>query len=338
MFFKLSKNSDVKNILVVSLTNIGDIIAICPSMDILLNDFPGAKLSIVVGPKGRSLFDENPNIDRVYIYDKHAAMKEKMDWFFTLRREKFDAVVDFRNSFLPFILNTRTRTPPALFMPKNIHLVDKHLLRLKSIYDFSGKTDSRKAIVILPKDREYVDSLLTENIKPGEKFVLVAPVAADSAKTWHPQGFASVCDQLIERHGVKVVMVGGAENEDVINKIRQQMKYPIVTLAGRTNLVQVAELVNRSFFSIVHDSGIMHMASYFNRQVLALFGPTDPNLSGPWSANSGYLWKNQGCRRCADANSPERHSCMQNITVEDILRSISISSGSVQLSSSHHNA
>jgi heptosyltransferase-1/heptosyltransferase-2 len=329
MFFKLSKNSSVKKILVVSLTNIGDILAICPAMDILLNDFPGVKLSIVVGPKGRSLFEENPNIDRVYIYDKHAGIKEKLDWFSILRKERFDVVVDFRNSFLPFLLDTATRTPPELFMPKGIHLIDKHLLRLKSIYNFLNRAESRKAIVILPKDRLHVDALVGGHLTRGEKFVLVAPVAADSAKTWHPQGFAKICDGLIAKYGIKVIMVGGREDETVMNDIQSQMKYPILTLAGRTNLVQVAELVNRSLFSVVHDSGIMHLASYFDRQVLALFGPTDPRLSGPWSANSGYIWKNQRCQRCADSKNAERHTCMNNINPEDVLDCIKISGNNI---------
>ncbi len=322
MFAKLYKRSKINNILVVSLTNIGDIIAICPAVDILLNDFPDAKLSIIVGPKGRTVFEGNPNIDRVFIYDKQGTLKNKMTWFFALRARPFDAVIDFRNSFLPYLLNVRHHTPPELFIPKNIHLTEKHLLRLKSIYDFPKREVPRRAIVILPKDREYVDSLLMDHISPDDKFVLVAPVAADAAKTWQPERFAVVCDALIKRDGLKVVMVGSRDNDAVMKKIQSHMKHPFLNLAGRTNLVQVAELLNRSFFGIVHDSGVMHLGSYMGRQVLALFGPTDPRLSGPWSANSGFIWKNKGCHKCATPKLTEAHSCMHSITPEDVLKSI----------------
>ncbi len=324
MFSKLSKKSEIRNILVISLSNIGDIIMICPAMDVLLNDFPQAKLSMVVGPKGRTVFEGNPNIDRVYIYDKHDILRKKIDWFLALRRRRFDLVVDFRNSVMPFLLNTRYRTPPELLMSQNIHLTRKHLLRLRSVYDFEEKAVSRKAIVVSPKDRDHIDGLLAGHIFPGDRFVLVAPLAADSAKTWHPQGFALVCDELIRRYSLKVVMVGGAEDKNVIENIQSQMKHPIVNLAGKTNLVQVVEILNRSFFGIVHDSGIMHLASYFGRQVLALYGPTDPYKSGPWSTNSGYIWKNQGCLKCATTKRKEPHTCMQAITPEDILNAIEI--------------
>ncbi len=315
----------------ISLTNIGDIIAISPSMDVLLNDFPDAQLSVIVGPKGRSLFEQNPNIDRVYVYDKHAVLRDKIKWWSQLRLEKFDAIVDFRNSLLPFILHASTRTPPEFFMSKKLHLVEKHLTRLKGIYHFERKASLRKAITILPADRGHVDSLLSGFLKREERFILVAPVAADSAKTWDPQCFAKVCDALISKYGIKVVMVGGSENLEVINEIQRQMKNPFLALAGQTNLVQVADLVNRAFFSIVHDSGIMHLASYFNRQVLALFGPTDPRLSGPWSENSGYIWKNQKCPRCLDSKLNERHQCMSQITPEDLLNCIDIKDSKVIL-------
>jgi ADP-heptose:LPS heptosyltransferase len=330
MFAKLYKKSEVRNILVVSLTNIGDIIAVCPSIDILLNDFPEAKLSVIVGPKGRTVFEGNPNIERVFVYDKHAPFKDKIQWFLALRRWNFDTVIDFRNTLLPFLLNVSVHTPPELFIPKNIHLIDKHLLRLKSVYDFPKKTVSRRAIVVSPKDREYVDTLLQGRIAPDDKFVLVAPVAADRNKTWLPQRFAEVCDGLIERYGLKIVMVGGGEDEAVMAGIQGSMKHSFIALAGKTNLVQVAELLNRSYFSLVHDSGIMHMASYMGRQTFALFGFTDPRLSGPWSANSGFIWKNQNCPKCANDKSREAHICMSNITSEDVLGSIHIEGDEVR--------
>ena len=145
-----------------------------------------------------------------------------------------------------------------------------------------------------------------------------------------------MCDQLIGQSDVKVVMVGGLENKAVMQDIQSRMKHPFLALAGRTNLVQVAELVNRSLFSIVHDSGIMHLASYFDKQVLALFGPTDPRLSGPWSANSGYVFKNRGCPRCSDPKVNKPHSCMSQILPEDVLRCIDIRGSRVILKTITH--
>lgn len=335
MFWKLSDKDPVKEILIVSLTNIGDIIAVAPAMDVVLNAFPEANVSVIMGPKGRSLFDGNPNLKRVFVYDKHASSGAKLAWLKTLRSVRYDAVIDFRNSFLPYLLRSQTRTPPELFLPKGLHIVDKHLLRLKSVFPFEKRPERRKAIVVSPKDRDHVDALLDDVIKPDDRFVLIAPVAQDSAKTWTPQGFAEVCDGLIGRYGLKIVMVGSMENQEVMTDIQSRMKNRFLALPGKTNLVQVAEILNRASFSIVHDSGIMHMASYFNRQVLALFGKTDPRLSGPWSPNSGYIWKNDKCRRCLTHDRTFKHDCMQAITPSDVRGCIDMNDNSVAIKTIH---
>ena len=49
-------SSRINKILVISLSNIGDVILTLPVMDILLGDFPRAKFSVVVGPKAETLF------------------------------------------------------------------------------------------------------------------------------------------------------------------------------------------------------------------------------------------------------------------------------------------
>lgn len=335
MFYKLSTKSPVKEILMVSLTNIGDVIAIAPAMDVILNDFPQANVSVVVGPKGRSLFDHNPHLKRVFVYDKHASAREKFTWVQNLRSVRYDAVIDFRNSLLPYLLSTKTRTPPQTGTSQNLHLVDKHLARLKTIYPFSQKPKLKKSIVIQPKDRDYVDALLSGYVRPHESFVLIAPVAQDSAKTWSARNFAQVCDELISRYKLKIVMVGSDENQNVMTEIQNQMTHSFLALAGKTNLIQVAEILNRALFSIVHDSGIMHMASYFDRQVLALFGKTDPRLSGPWSANSGYIWKNYSCRRCISRNQKFKHDCMSAILPDDVLNSIAVRDKSVIIKRIH---
>src|SRR5450755_129143 len=110
MWSKLSKKSKPKNILVVSQTNIGDVVLTCPVIDILRQDFPQAKMDVVVGPKAVSLFEDNPNIT-IKIFDKQAPLKQKSAWFFDLYQQHYDAVVDLRHTMLPFFLRPKYATP-----------------------------------------------------------------------------------------------------------------------------------------------------------------------------------------------------------------------------------
>jgi len=73
-------------------------------MDILKKDFPSAKLSVVVGPRAESLFYENPNFDTVYLFDKHQPPLKSLSWICQLRGERFDLVVDLRNTAIPLMI------------------------------------------------------------------------------------------------------------------------------------------------------------------------------------------------------------------------------------------
>ncbi len=66
MLLKKLKKLEIKNILVISLTNIGDVVLTCPVIDALIHRFPLASVSIVIGPKAQGLFEKNPYINFVF--------------------------------------------------------------------------------------------------------------------------------------------------------------------------------------------------------------------------------------------------------------------------------
>ena len=294
-------------------------ILICPAVDILIRDFPEAQISLLVGVKGKSLFTGNPHYKKIYFYDKKMSFPEKLKWFQDLRRERYDLVVDFRNSALPYFLNTRFRTPPEVFYRKDVHLKIKHFLRLKSVYDYKEVSSAREALYISSEDKKHIQNIMRRHLKEGDPFVVVAPLAADSNKTWLPEYFAMASDDLIRRFGVKIFMTGGPQDMAVIEKIGRMAKEPIINLAGQTTLVQLGELIRHARLTIAHDSGIMHIASYFDCPVLALFGPTQPLNSHPWSAQSAYIRRNHGCEVCARPSLKKFHTCMNNIKPQEVL-------------------
>ena len=102
--------SEINKILVISLTNIGDVILTFPVIDILKEDFPSAKLSIVIGPKAESLFCDNPHLEKVHIFNKHQLPFKTLRWVLGMRKEHFDLVVDLRNTAIPFMISPRYRT------------------------------------------------------------------------------------------------------------------------------------------------------------------------------------------------------------------------------------
>jgi heptosyltransferase-2 len=306
MFGELLAPSLVKNILVFSHSNIGDVVASCPVIDVLCRDFPSARVNVIVGPKAVTLLEGNPRL-RVIVYDKHMPWPDQCRWFLKLRRERFDLIVDLRNTILPFVLNARVRTP--LQMPSREHMSRKHLDRLRTVHHFSDENVPRTAIVPKP---------LAGDVLPKGKFVVIAPSAADSAKRWTADGFVEVAD-FIAAKGMAVVFTGGALETELIEGMRRRMKNPSLSLAGRLDLRELAFVLGQALFAVAHDSGAMHIACYFGVPVIALFGPTDDTKSGPQDPRSVVIRRNGSCPRCLNPHSRVPHQCMAAIQAQDVI-------------------
>ena len=272
MCAKLSKRSEPRRILVVSMTNIGDVVLTCPVIDILRRDFPQAKMDVVIGPKAVSLFEDNPNFG-VKVFDKQSSLRQKISWFLDLHKTHYDCVVDLRRTALAFFLVPRYSTP--VFWGKSLagHKKDMHLNRLRQVYDFDDLSEKQYAILTTKEDEQFFEGAVAPALQ-GKDFVVISPGAADSAKRWHPEGFAAVADHLAAR--TRVVFVGDAKDVEIVDDIQGRMKMPSLSLAGKINLRQLAFVLKKSAWALTHDSGVMHLSSYFNVPVLALWGPTDP--------------------------------------------------------------
>ncbi len=311
------KKSEIKNVLVILLSNIGDVIVTFPVLDVLRGECPQAKLSVVVGPKGRALFEGNHSIHRVFIFDKHQSVPKTLDLLKKLRREQYDLVIDLRNTAFPFFMRTRRRTSPFMRNSNTMHMRLRHLQRLQSVLEFN-KSDYPKVSLHIPeKDKEYVRGLIKDEIKDSQ-YIVICPSAADRRKRWSEEGFAELCDRLVAAFPMKVVLVGEGEGQGVVDRIVEKMKQPAVKLNGRTTLLQLAELLRLSSLAIVNDSGPMHLASYLDVPVMTLFGPTDPTTAAPWGKVNYFIKKDTLCAACRRPGLNLPHECMKAITAEEV--------------------
>jgi ADP-heptose:LPS heptosyltransferase len=324
----------VKKILVISLSNIGDIVITFPVIDILIEGFPGIPLSVIVGPKGEELFEENANLAKVYVFNKRQGWGRMLRWLWQIKQERFDLIVDLRNTAIPFLIAGRYVTSPFLKREAGQHMLTQHLKRLRSIYPSPERAKQRWALQISQNQEKDISRVLERELGGPKKFVLVSAGAADQNKRWTECGFAETCDALIERAKISIVFVGHAADSIFTQKILQRMKHPAVNLCGRTTLQQLSALIKRSQLSIVNDSAALHLASYLDAPVLALFGPTDPIKYGPWGNQGQFIVKKENCPACRQPGSALGHQCMQAISSKDVLDRIVIGNSDVQLKDS----
>lgn len=312
-------SSRIKRILLITLSNVGDIMLTTPVIKALKTEFPLARVDVMVGPDGREVFERDPAVFKLIIYDKHMPITEKRRLQLKLKKLGYDLVVDLRNTVFPMLIGPKFRTSTIQRFPKNIiHSRSKHLYRLKT---FGIDAEGVSSYIHIPgEDDAYVSELLNkENIK--DPFVVINPGAKSHIKRWHCDGFASVADRLVSECGVEVVLIGTENDKDAVAGTMLKMRGRHHNFVNKTNIRQLAALIGKSKLLITNDSAPLHIGCAVGAKVLAIFGPTDPKRYGPTGEFDFVIAKKLHCSPCEEAECAYDHECMKLISAEEVFES-----------------
>ncbi|MDD5409371.1 MAG: lipopolysaccharide heptosyltransferase II [Candidatus Omnitrophica bacterium] len=312
-------------ILFITLSNVGDCILTLPVLDALRNEYPEALISCLVPERPKEIFVNNPGVNKIIVFDKRARLTDKIKLFFLLSKEKFDIVVDLRNSFFGAFLPAKKRSSPLRFIPAKFkHMKDRHLF-WAGFADYPFRSKKQQSLVISSEDREYIEGILNERkLSDTSKLIVVAPGARSQIKRWDKQNFSQLCNRLI-KEGWEVILAGDKTDEPVCSYVRQGYPEKIIDLCSKTSISQLAALLKKARLLITNDSAVMHLASYLNVPVAAIFGPTDENKYGPWSQEKIIIKKDIFCRPCGKAQCRFGSlACLSCLKVDDVFGQINL--------------
>jgi len=308
--------SKIKRILFISLSNIGDIVLTTPAIRILSQNFPEARMDIMIGPNGAELFKNHPAIFKVIVYNKYISMGDKRRLVKKLRKVKYDLIVDMRNSLFPFLIGAKYRTSPIQIPPKAIkHKKQQHLWKLSSIgLDVS---DAPFYLHINKEDDDYTDRIL-RGIDRTRPIVAISPGAKSEIKRWPIKNYKELTDILIKELNANVIMVGDDRDNLLIEDITMFFGKNVIDLSGKTTLCQLASLLKQCNLLITNDSAPLHIAGAVGTKVLAIFGPTDPEVYGPTGGEDRVVRRKLHCSPCEKAQCEFKHECMRYIEVNEV--------------------
>jgi ADP-heptose:LPS heptosyltransferase len=307
----------INKILFITLSNLGDVVLTLPVLDLLKYNFPESKICVMTDRRAKDVFKFDNRVNKLIIYDKFSPLKEKIKLAMSLRKERYDLVVDLRNTAFGFFLSPKYRSP-IIDISKNIHVREKHLQKLRRL-PLKTHSAPRSSLEVFWEDRMYINGLLElEGVGLQDRILVVSPGARSHIKRWKEEKFSQVCDRFIEEMRLKVILVGDKEDSGVIERVVKCMRNKPVNLCGKTTIGQLCALLKRSQILISNDSAVMHIASYLNIPILAIFGPTDKNRYGPWSDRSIVIQKSIPCCPCSKAECERNLECMNLIEPEEV--------------------
>lgn len=323
MFKRLSKNKlkDFKRILLIGLSSLGDNLLISPSIRLIRDTCKGAFIDIVVGPRGAVFAQGNPLFSKVYVWDKKTGI-------FYLKRllenTKYDLIIDFRNSLIPFFLKSdyiMTFFVKELFSRK--FSTHESVRTLKFFEQYFGRCESVELYFPLCayEIAEYKKIFEEIGILDRQKVVVLNPGAAFEKKRWNKDRFVEVGKYLISQYDMKVVLSGSSDEFYLSEEIREKIRNDnCINLVGKITIRQLAYLLAGSCLLITNDTGTMHLASAMRCPVIAIFGPGNPQRYCPVGTKSIVLHTNRKCFPCRlESRCNQDFICMDDVTIEMVL-------------------
>ncbi len=265
------------NILFITHTRIGDAILSSGVLHHLIERYPNARFTIACGPLAASLFADVPRLDRVIVVRKR---KFDLHWYNLWKQVRgtvWDIVIDLRRSLISYIIPTRKRYVVGPIAP-GVHHVEhlSHLLALPQ----------PAAPHLYTSARHHFAAAFA--IPDGAPVLVLAPVAATSAKTWPPERFAELAVKLTSPGGVcagwRIALFGGPGDEAVAKPLLEALS-GCIRIFNEPDLLMVQAALARCGGFIGNDSGLAHLAASTSIPTLALFGATDSSRYSPWGGH-----------------------------------------------------
>ncbi|MBT9168586.1 MAG: Lipopolysaccharide core heptosyltransferase RfaQ [Syntrophomonadaceae bacterium] len=336
----------IKKILLVRNDGIGDFVLSLPALDVLRQSFPQTKITVFIPSWQEEIASASNLFDEIVIFDNkksdYLSSSLKLKNLFVdmlkqvsmLRKHHFDLAVDIRGdirnrviiflSAIPYRLSfdiggLESLLTHEIHYRENTHEVD----HFNDLFSFCGSNNlaSNFELNITTKDKEKIEQFLESNgILLGEDFlVAVHPVSRWPAKEWPKEKYAELCDWLMTKWRTKIVMIGSSEDLKEVEKILLLMNEKPVITAGVLSLLQTVALLKEADLFIGNDAAPMHIAAALKIPVIALFGPTDPEMYGPYGEGHSVIRPDIPCR-CSSKKvcSNPMQFCMNSISVDSV--------------------
>lgn len=319
---------NLMKILVVRFSSIGDIVLTTPVVRCLKTQIDNAEVHYVTKAQYQSILQDNPYIDKLFF------LKESLnDLIQDLKKEKYDVVIDLHNNLRTRILKWKLGVRSYSFNKLNVekwlmvnfkinHLPDKHIVDryLETTKSLGIKNDALGLDYFIPDKDEMPLEWVPESHRKG--FVAYAIGGQHETKKLPLERMVELCKKINK----PIVLLGGKEDFDNGEKITQTVGLTVFNSCGKLNLNQSASVIKKASYVFSHDTGLMHIAAAFKKEVYSIWGNTIPAFGMyPYRTKYHSLENTQiSCRPCSKIGfdkCPKGHfKCMNEMKFEFQLR------------------
>ncbi|NVN98255.1 MAG: glycosyltransferase family 9 protein [Geobacteraceae bacterium] len=326
-------NDTPSRILIIKPGAIGDLLHITPVIRALKGFAPDAAITVMVGSKiTKSLFNDNPMVNDVIVFDKKGEHRKWLNLFALwkkIRDARYDLVLNYQRSNLKGWFLVTAAFPCRVLVyhklrHRVIHAIEDHLrpLELLGVDPFTYD----KSLDFFPstQDEAFADNFIRVNNLYTKKIVAFNPGTSHASKCWPIERFIELGNAIAADFGCEILLLGSPAEKELTDTISKGMQFPVHDLCG-CSLGESAAVLKRCELLVTGDTGPMHIATAVNVRVLALYGPISPVRSGPvGDGNRIVMHEELDCCPCNSFNCKNNHFrlCMELITVEEVKQAL----------------
>jgi len=187
----------------------------------------------------------------------------------------------------------------------------------------------------LEVSREEVETARQKfSLRAGALWLALNPGAEyGPAKRWPRERFVEAAAQIQSRANCRWIVLGGANDAELaattageIGQLTARNSHPApINLAGRTSLRELCAVLKACRVLLTNDTGPMHVAAAVGTPVVAIFGSTSPDLTGPGlpgDPRHHLLDSNAPCSPCFLRECPIDFRCMRGVPVERVVDAV----------------
>ncbi|MEX0876826.1 MAG: glycosyltransferase family 9 protein [Phycisphaerales bacterium] len=329
--------TDPQRILLIRPSALGDVCRSVCVLAALKQRFPGAQIDWLVQDSFVQAIEHHPALHRAIPFPrkrfgeqcKKGRFGGVRRWLRELKRTRYDMAIDAQGLARSGFFAWCTRAPRRIgyrdaqeiawiFLnerveaPRSLHSVDR-MLRL---------ADTVGADVSRPDMRLHAapDDLSQVIIEYPEPYAVIAPTSRWPGKCWPIERFRQLTERLINHSQIqRIVIVGGpGERLGCAPLLEYAEGHPRITdRVGSTSIAQLMAIIARSKLLVANDSAALHMGVGFNRPLVALLGPTDPALVGPYRRQDDVI-RHTHPEDELDFKDQQSAEMMERISVDEV--------------------
>lgn len=306
---------EIRRILVVSTTAMGDTLWATPAIENLRLHFPNAHIAVLTSPIGLQVLKYNPQINRLILL-KEPMLPHLFSLVKTIKKESFDAALIFHASQRLALPLCSLCQIPRIIGTKGINKGLDDYLTDPIEHGLEHEIERRQQILtrinvppivrtlsyhVQPSERDAARRYIGETNKP---LIAIHPGSKEPFRRWPASCFALVGRHLLEKFGCEIFLTGNSAEKRLLEKIKYLL--PEARIVSSSSIRFLGALLEQMDLVLSNDTGPFHLACAVNRPAVGLYVSTDPMLCGPYLApRSIVISRKPTCepcikRRCRD--------------------------------------